>query len=94
MDAAKIYFSAGSGIDYSRSWHFKHHDTYCVAPIVRKNGPGGSTVEPETGSIDFFAVGTNCCAVTSSDFRCVENSPYSRSGLRVLDDTKTPFYRL
>eukprot|EP00397_Hematodinium_sp_SG-2012_P058046 GEMP01073122.1.p1 GENE.GEMP01073122.1~~GEMP01073122.1.p1 ORF type:complete len:312 (+),score=52.06 GEMP01073122.1:196-1131(+) len=88
MDAGRINFADGNHVDISRSWHFTHKQVYCVAPIV------GATV-PKSGSYDYWAVGINCCAMSSSDFRCGDaNKANARSALRSLDFASTPFYRL
>jgi len=89
MDAGIFYFSEGTHVDGFRSWHFKHSTLYCVAPIV---GVGGS---PETQSYDFWAVGKDCCSMSSSDFRCGDTAnPNSRSAIRIFDDADIQNYRL
>jgi len=92
MDGGIFYFAEGNIIDATRSWHFKQGTVYCVAPII-KGEPG--TAVSETGSFDFWAVGKDCCSVSSSDFRCgAYANPLARSAIRVLDDTDRKFYRL
>jgi hypothetical protein len=87
MDAGRVYFSSDSKIDQAKSWHFKDGTVYCVAPIT--------TPSMLTQTLDFWAVGTDCCGTSSSDFRCGEYSnPRARSGLRVLDESVLPNYRL
>jgi len=89
LDAGIVYFTYGGHIDGGRSWHFKHHSTYCVAPIV------GNSSEPATQSYDFWAVGKDCCSLSASDFRCgAWGSQKARSAIRVLDEEVTPYYRL
>lgn len=89
MDAGLFYFAAGNKIDSTKSWHFKNHDLYCVAPIIPASG------YPETGTYDFWAVGKNCCSNSASDFRCGSfDNIRARNGIRVLDDQARPFYRL
>jgi len=89
MDAGLFYFAAGNGIDPKKSWHFKNHDVYCVAPLVPKSGV------PVTGTYDFWAVGKNCCSTSASDFRCgAFDNVRARNAIRVLDDQARPFYRL
>jgi len=89
MDAGILYFAKGNKLDAQRSWHFMHHTQYCVAPIA------ASGKEPATHAYDFWAVGEDCCSMSSSDFRCGEwSNSAARSGIRVLDDPALPFYRL
>lgn len=88
MDAGIFYFAEGNKIDAMKSWHFKQSTVYCVAPVSK----GGT---PETQSFDFWAVGKDCCSVSSSDFRCgAYNNPLARSAIRVLDEQDLRFYRL
>lgn len=89
MDAGIAYFAHGNHLELMRSWHFKQRTLYCVAPIV------GNESKPETRSYDFWAVGTDCCATASPDFRCGDwANPSARSGLRVLDSKDLMYYRL
>lgn len=87
MDAGRIYFADGTGLDMEKTIAFKNDDLYCVAPIT--NG------KAQLASYDFWAVGINCCSGVSSDFRCGEyNNPHARSGLRLMRDDQRPFFRL
>jgi len=87
MDAGRVYFADGSGLDMRKAMGFKNLDLYCVAPIVHG--------EEQLASYDFWAVGVNCCSGVSSDFRCGEfNNPHARSGLRLMRDDQRPFFRL
>lgn len=87
MDAGRIYFTEGSGIDMRKAMGFKNFDTYCVAPIT--------TGQDQLPSYDYWAVGINCCSGVSADFRCGEyNNPHANAGLRLLRDDERPFFRL
>jgi hypothetical protein len=88
LDAGRVYFASTAKIDQSRSWHFKDGTLYCVAPIVSRNGMA-------TETLDFWAVGTDCCSDSASDFRCGEYAnANARSGLRLLDEGALQKYRL
>jgi hypothetical protein len=87
MDAGRVYFADGTGLDMRKAMGFKNLDLYCVTPIVHG--------EDQLASYDFWAVGINCCSGVSSDFRCGEfNNPHARSGLRLMRDDQRPFFRL
>lgn len=89
MDAGIIYFAHNNALDFKKSWHFKQRTLYCVAPVVA-NGSA-----PLTRSYEFWAVGKDCCSITSSDFRCgAWASKEARSGIRILDRDELMFYRL
>jgi len=60
-DAGKIVFADGSRIDVNRALGYKDSATYCVAPVI------DDMVEP--AAIQFWAVGTDCCAERGS-FDC------------------------
>jgi hypothetical protein len=50
---------------------------------------------PESGSIDFWAVGMDCCNQTSGEFWCGQvGNPRARAGMRMLRDDSRPFYAL
>lgn len=88
MDAGKIDFTKGTALDLGRSMGFKNHDVYCVAPIVTK---GSGDVQ----SVDFWAVGKNCCSGVSADFHCAGFSDPSATGvIRMMHNEDRPFYRL
>lgn len=91
MDSGHAYFKENSYVLRQKFSKFRNGDTYCVAPIVR-----GSTL-PESGTYDWWAVGTNCCdgGNAAKDFTCGQvNSNLARSGMRLLSDSQRPFYLL
>lgn len=105
MDAGTIYFKEGSYVLRSKAIAFHNGLTYCVAPIVRapvdyQAGSGAFETEsgfvlPQSGTVDFWAVGTDCCGKDGNTFNCGDvNSRLSRSGLRLLDDTARSMYLL
>jgi len=90
IDAGRVNFAEGTHLDFDRSWHFKDRSLWCVIPIV-SNDPK----QPDTGSYDFWAVGKECCSISSSDFRCGDfQDPNARSGMRALDDVDQQMYLL
>jgi len=89
MDAGIIEFKPGNVFDARMSWHFKHRDLYCVAPILTHSTP------PLQQTYDFWAVGKDCCAVGASDFRCGSwGHSQAKSGVRLMDDDAADYYRL
>jgi len=87
MDAGRIYFADGAGLDMQKAASFKNTDLYCVAPIV--------TGSEKLSHYDFWAVGMNCCSGVSPDFRCGQfNNPKARSGIRLVWQSERPYYRL
>lgn len=88
MDAGQVQFAKGTALDLSRSMGFKNHDIYCVAPIVTKGNPH------QPLSLDFWAVGKNCCSGSQgSGFACGQWGA-EKGGLRVVRDEERAFYRL
>jgi len=87
MDAGRLTFVPGSKLDLNKSFGFRHSDMYCVAPVTR----GGT----ELSNYDLWAVGVNCCNDHVNDFRCGDYSSITaRSGVRLLDDSQRPWFRL
>jgi len=93
MDSGHVYFKEHSYVLRQKFNKFQNGDTYCVAPIVQ--GTSGSTL-PESGTYDWWAVGTNCCGGTgAANFTCGQvTSNLARSGMRLLSDTQRPYYLL
>lgn len=101
QDAGQVYFKEGSHIDISRGVCFKNFYRYCLAPIIREvledtaeQRAGGSGLQvPKTGSVDWFAVGVNCCEETGEGFNCGETgNNLARTGLRQMNDQERPFF--
>jgi hypothetical protein len=89
MDAGSVLFAEGTRLDVHRSMAFRNQELYCVAPIVM-TGPAINMT-----TYDFWAVGVDCCSGTSLDYHCGQfNNPRARAGLRLMDDTARPFFRL
>eukprot|EP00931_Biecheleriopsis_adriatica_P017281 TRINITY_DN1243_c0_g1_i1.p1 TRINITY_DN1243_c0_g1~~TRINITY_DN1243_c0_g1_i1.p1 ORF type:complete len:309 (+),score=56.37 TRINITY_DN1243_c0_g1_i1:87-1013(+) len=104
QDAGVIYFAAGSRVLFSKALGFRNGHTYCVAPIYLDSLIADSAnhtktlsgfVTPKSGTVDFWAVGTDCCGTTGVPFTCHDStSPYARSGMRVLDANHQDMYKL
>merc|ERR1719440_2071943 len=92
QDAGRINFKAGTGLRIDRSMGFKNHDTCCVAPII--------TLDPDTAgqplpSVDFWAVGKNCCSGVAADFHCSGFSdPQATGVIRMMLDEDRSMYRM
>lgn len=90
MDAGVIQFTADSRVHLPLSMNFKNKDMYCAAPII--SGPANASLNY---SLDFWAIGKNCCNGDIASFRCGEyNNPKARSGLRLMNDNDRLFFRL
>jgi hypothetical protein len=89
MDAGIISFGPGNHLDALRSWHFMKKSLYCVAPIITNQSmPRGLTY-------DFWAVGKDCCSMSSSDFRCGSwGSVTANGGWRVMKEEDLTYYNL
>lgn len=99
MDAGRINFKPGTGLTLPLSMGFKSHDVYCVAPISTKDVNGSpsnpSDFSKSGQSIDFWAVGKNCCSGVAADFHCSGFSdPNAKGVIRAMHDEDRPFYRL
>lgn len=92
MDAGRIFFKPGSHLEMGKSMSFKNGNVYCVAPVTSS---ARSSALGDAVSYDFWAVGVNCCSGARSDFHCGEHSnPLAAAGLRLMDDSQRPFFRL
>lgn len=105
MDAGTVYFKDGSYVLSDHAIAFRNGQTYCVAPIVKapieyqEGSAAPETVNgfivPRSGTVDFWAVGTDCCGSSGNTFDCGDtNSLVARSGLRILDDSSRSMYLL
>lgn len=94
MDAGTIYFKEGSFVLKSKALAFRNGRTYCVAPILRRPPAGNASGPTASGTVDFWAVGTDCCD-RGGAFTCDDaGSEVARSGLRLLDDSSRAMYLL
>jgi len=105
MDAGQVYFKEGSRVDTSKAMAFQEDQIYCVAPIVQETmdskgsqqvgghvGKGGLEL-PKSGTVDFWAVGINCCDPSGLNFKCGDSANVNaRAGIRVLRDDTRPFF--
>lgn len=68
-----------------------------MAPIVGQplsKLPGGAFELPASQTVDFWAVGVDCCD-NSRKFECGPVSdPLAKAGLRLLRDDQRPFFRM
>lgn len=104
MDAGQVYFKESTFVAKTKAVAFQNHGIYCAAPIVRQpleNQGGASAVEdlgnfivPKSGTIDFWAVGIDCCDPTGENFHCDQGGTLARAGLRMLRDDVRPFFVL
>lgn len=71
VDAGKLLFTEDSRVDTSKSLGYQDGDTYCVAPILD---------DSDTGDVEFWAAGVNCCA-SRGNFICDDAfEPNARGG--------------
>jgi len=101
MDAGSVYFRDGAYILKTHSIAFRNGHVYCVAPIVRAD-PNATHLQkvngfalPQSGTVDFWAVGVDCCGEEGNEFHCADaDSAYARSGMRALDENARSMYLL
>merc|ERR1719468_1115062 len=105
MDAGQIYFREYSKVYVDQMIAYRSDHVYCAAPILVEpltNQDGAEQVEqsghfniPPSGTIDFWAVGTDCCDQETKAFTCgAVGDPRARAGLRLLRADIRPFYAL
>eukprot|EP00933_Yihiella_yeosuensis_P072610 TRINITY_DN81050_c0_g1_i1.p1 TRINITY_DN81050_c0_g1~~TRINITY_DN81050_c0_g1_i1.p1 ORF type:complete len:357 (-),score=46.62 TRINITY_DN81050_c0_g1_i1:34-1074(-) len=106
MDAGTLYFKDGTQILDKKALAFRNGYTYCIAPVYLDSllplgnetksqlTPSGFVI-PRSGTVDFWAVGTNCCGTSGTPFTCgAVKNPMARSALRVLDEQNRLMYQL
>lgn len=95
-DAGVVYFADGTNVLQGRGACLKNDVEYCIAPIVNCAPYGDcGPLETDTGSFDYFAVGTDCCGCPEGEFRCGDwNNPITHGGLRQIDDENVLYYKL
>merc|ERR1719160_747011 len=82
IDAGKIFFHQSAVLDRQNArGYLLHGTTYCAAPIHL----AGHTT-PAERTAEFWAVGTNCCGETGSDFECDDAKESSAHGGVVFHD--------
>lgn len=102
MDAGQVYFKEGTFVATEESIAYKMGDVYCAAPIVRQpvadhdvQAGEKAVLKPYSGTIDFWAIGVNCCMPSGELFRCYDaKNRFARSGLRLLRNDLRPFFKL
>jgi hypothetical protein len=103
MDAGQVYFKEGTQVEVSKAIAFQEDNIYCVAPIVQQTLDSGGDASaslsgnalklPKSGTVDFWAVGINCCDPSGLNFKCGESkNPLARAGIRELRDDTRPFF--
>jgi len=66
-----------------------------TGPIGANPGKEALPAPPESGTMDFWAVGVNCCDPNGHNFVCgAARNPHARSGIRELRDDIRPFYAM
>jgi len=83
MDAAVLYFREGTTVSVEDARAYQDSHIYCVAPIVGQplgeaggGDESGAFILPPSGTIDFWAVGVDCCLPSGEKFTCADvNNP-------------------
>lgn len=98
LDAGQIYFKENTHVAVDVANALRNKGVYCVAPIVQqplRAKPEGAFIVPPSGSIDFWAVGMNCCDSSGRNFACAgARDPAARSGMRLVRDDEKPYFDL
>merc|ERR1719263_716580 len=105
MDAGQVYFKEDTKVSTSDMVSFKSRTNFCAAPILGqplRNQGGSDEVEvegdfviPKSGTVDFWAVGTDCCDQSSRTFNCGQvKNPRARAGMRMIREDYRPYYLL
>jgi len=105
MDAGQIYFKEGVEVDTQDMIAFRSGNVYCAAPIVgqplwnqddkAQMEQSGALRLPKSGTLDFWAIGVDCCDKESKTFTCgAAGSRKARAGIRLLRDDVRPFYKM
>jgi len=104
MDAGQVYFKEGTQVEVSKAIAFQEDQIYCVAPIVQQsldsggdksgNSLSGNALKmPASGTMDFWAVGINCCDPSGLNFKCGDSANgLARAGMRELRDDTRPYF--
>lgn len=105
MDSGEVYFKEGTTVDTNEMVSFRNRLNFCAAPILgqplrnqkvlHEVAREGDFVMPESGTVDFWAVGTDCCDKATREFTCGEASnKRARAGMRMIREDHRPFYLL
>jgi hypothetical protein len=97
MDAGYISFTNTTALYLQHSMGFKNHDIFCVAPIVTKDTISKGKAVKDLESLDFWAVGKNCCSGIQADFHCKGFAdPKAHGAMRLIGalEEDRAFFRL
>jgi hypothetical protein len=99
MDAGQVYFKESVVVGVESAMALQNVGLYCIAPILGQplhgNTHGTHANLPPSGSIDFWAVGQDCCEPNGQKFSCgAVDKPFARSGLRLLRNDVRPYYEM
>lgn len=105
MDAGQIYFREFSQVLTDQMVAYRSQNVFCAAPIMLSplsNQHGEDQVQqdghfrvPKSGTVDFWAVGMDCCDQETRTFTCgAVGDERARAGIRLLRDDIRPFYHL